>query len=301
MVGYMQFSAGGKVVVGVDGQEANRPALVWAVAEAKARGCPLLAVHVWHVPAMAYSVPGYMPISTDWAAEQASTMLSAAVHDFVEGGGVRIDTGVIEGSAYEELTSLAGEPDVDVVVVGSSGHGALAALFHGSVSHSLSHHCPKPLVIVPAGPPPDGATTVGHIVVGVDGSEGARRALRWAAAEAGFHRARLEVVTAWNWATPPEALPGSPHWMDAPTAAHQVITEAVADVDLSDADVKLTESEGVPHDVLLAAARSADLLVVGTRGMGRTKEILLGSTSHYCTHHSPVPVAVIPPAPTTDE
>lgn len=253
-----------------------------------------MAVNAWHVPALAYSVPGYVPISADWTAEQATKLLEAALAELAAGRNVDVETRAVEGSAYDTLTRLATDPDVELVVVGRGGHGTLASLFLGSVSHSLSHHCVKPLVIVPQDHRGRDASGMAHIVVGVDGSDGARRALRWAAAEARIHGARLEVVMVWSWTDSPHGVPGEPTWKDAPTTAHEMLKAAVEELHIDDVDLVLSEKEGVPWDALVDATGSADLLVVGTRGMGRTKEILLGSTSHYCTHHSPVPVAVIP-------
>jgi nucleotide-binding universal stress UspA family protein len=79
------------------------------------------------------------------------------------------------------LAKAAHEPDVVLLVVGARGHGGVAGLLLGSVSHSLTHSSTKPLVIVPqdwrARPPSDVRP---RIVVGVDGSRPADNALRWA-------------------------------------------------------------------------------------------------------------------------
>lgn len=292
----MQFSGRAKVVVGVDGSEANRPALRWAVKEARARGSQLVAVHAWHVPAMAYSVPGYVPISRDWTLQQAASLLETAIRECAGEDPVEVDGRLLEGSAYDTLAQVANEPDVELVVVGTRGHGALASLVLGSVSHSLSHHCPKPLVLVPPGSGLGDRSAIRHIVVGIDGSEGAERALRWAVTEAKVHGARLELVTAWSWTTFPDGTPATDTWRDPPTVAGEVLSGAASLLGADGGDLTLTKTEGVASDVLVEAAGSADLLVVGTRGLGRPREILLGSTSHYCTHHSPVPVAVVPSA-----
>lgn len=281
-----------KILVGVDGSDANRPAVEWAAREARARRCGLVAVNAWHIPAMAYSAPGYMPISTDWASSAAAKTVDEAIAGATGTDGIGVQQLVVEGSAYDSLAREADEPGIGLVVVGTRGHGAVASMFLGSVAHSMSHHCPKPLVIVPH-IAPSGDSPIRHLVVGVDGSEGADQALRWAATEAGIHGARLEIVVAWNW-TSPALHVETENWRDAQKAAHETITGAVDRLDAQGIDLRLTEQEGVASDVLLEAARSADLLVVGTRRLSRAKEILLGSTSHYCTHHSPVPIAVIP-------
>lgn len=288
-----QSHQSGEIVVGVDGSDANRPAVQWSVDEARTRGCVLLAVHAWHMPAMAYSAPGYLPISSDWMAEEATRLVEASLSGLPGSDGPQIERRVVEGSAYDTLEDFARQTDVSLVVVGSRGHGAVASLFLGSVSHSLSHHCPKPLVIVPHGWPAVGGRQVQHVVVGIDGSESADGALRWAMEEARLHGAALEVVTAWNWSSPP-GQPGTSGSRDPEALARDLLDASIDRLDRHGIDVRATAREGVASDVLIGAARSADLLVVGTRGLTRTKEVLLGSTSHYCTHHSPVPLAVIP-------
>ena len=60
-----------------------------------------------------------------------------------------------------------------------------------------------------------------------------------------------------------------------------------------DPDIETRAVEGAPATVLLAAARVADLLVVGSRGLGGFRELLLGSVSHQCAHHAPCPVVIV--------
>lgn len=285
-----------RMVVGVDGSEANRPAVAWAIREARARDCEVLAIWAWHIPAFAYSAPGYAPIRDDWAAEDFTHMLDTTMADFTEDRRGRVEKRVLEGSAYDILREAASEPGVGLVVVGSRGHGPVANVFLGSVSHGLSHHCPKPLVIVPRRVEPQAlAADMRRVVVGVDGSDGAERALRWAADEAKLYGARLQVVAAWTWTPPPVWRAGQAQtWREAQVGAHDVISQALDRLDPHGVDIELCEREGPAPEVLLDSARSADLLVVGSRGLGRVKEVALGSTSHQCTHHSSVPVVVVP-------
>jgi nucleotide-binding universal stress UspA family protein len=96
-----------------------------------------------------------------------------------------------------------------VVAVGARGHGGLIALLLGSVSHALTHCCPKPVVIVPSGWPPEGAEVNGRkIVVGVDGSPESERVLAWAIHEGEARNAPVEAVMV--WATPSRVLPAHP-------------------------------------------------------------------------------------------
>ena len=131
------------------------------------------------------------------------------------------------------------------------------------------------------------------IVVGVDGSESSRSAVRWAARQAKVTDASLEVVIAWE--VPPDYGfdVSSPH--DLKVGAESILQETVADVlgDDPDVDVKPSVVEGHPVPVLLNAAKGASLLVVGSRGHGAFTGILLGSMSNHCVTHPTCPVTVV--------
>lgn len=141
------------------------------------------------------------------------------------------------------------------------------------------------------------------IVVGVDGSEASVRALDWAAAEARLRDAPLAIVLAWQWPTGFYADAG---WAgvtpelesDLRQSAEERLDEAcsAADAALDGLSVRREVVEGAAAQVLLDAAKDADLLVVGTRGRGGFAGLLLGSVSQQCAHHSPCPLVVVPHA-----
>ena len=290
------FQTGSTIVVGVDGSRANREAVRWAVNEARARYAKLLGLYAWHVPSLAYSSPGYVPISADETNEEGRELLRKEILPLTQESGLEVELRSVEGPASKVIREAAADDSVSLVVVGSRGRGALARLVLGSVSHGLSHNCPKPLVIVPHHEPPAATEwPLRHIVVGIDGSEGADAALRWAAAEADLHDAVLEAAMAWSWTTlPPGMVLEEPFEQSLEKSAHQVLNDAVERLGHTDVKIKFTVQPGSAVDVLLESSHSADLLVVGTRGHGRAQEMALGSTSHACAHLSPVPVVVVP-------
>ncbi len=137
------------------------------------------------------------------------------------------------------------------------------------------------------------------VVVGVDGSEGSRRALRWAAAEATVRGDALELVHVWDppqsyapvdmevYAADPEPIrDASQQLLDDLVAAAQELAPGV--------EVRGSLVPGPPAQALLESARTADLLVVGSRGLGGFKSLLLGSVSQQVTHHAPCPVVIVP-------
>jgi nucleotide-binding universal stress UspA family protein len=143
----------------------------------------------------------------------------------------------------------------------------------------------------------------GRIVVGLEGSEGARKALGWAVEEARLRGAKLVALHAWSapLVAPAPALLGAPPPLDTETlerirvGAEQLLEHEVDAVDLQGVDVERLVVEGSAADALLDAARDADLLVVGTRGLGGFTGLLLGSVSQQVSHHAPCPVVIVPP------
>jgi nucleotide-binding universal stress UspA family protein len=136
------------------------------------------------------------------------------------------------------------------------------------------------------------------IVVGVDGTEGSRRALRWAVGEAARRQARLRIITAWTW----DAVEGTPMAMADPGAMHDIAENTQDDA----VDEVLAAGPNPPEvlreivqssaaEALIDASRSAELIVVGTHGRGPVKSFLLGSVSLSVIRHSGCPVVVMPP------
>ncbi|WP_327072656.1 universal stress protein [Kitasatospora purpeofusca] len=141
----------------------------------------------------------------------------------------------------------------------------------------------------------------GRIVVGVDGSEQSRRALRWAVRHAELTHCVVEAVMAWE---PPFSGWGSavPVGEEAHLAevARRVLAENVEKVvgSAPPIDIRLRVGEGTPAWVLLSAAKEqASLLVVGHRGLGGFEGALLGSVGQYCVQHAPCPVVVVRDTP----
>lgn len=143
----------------------------------------------------------------------------------------------------------------------------------------------------------------GRIVVGIDGTEHAAAALRWAAEEAALRSATLVAVHAWSFVpvtTPadsglvPMAWTDSMEVLDASrAAAERTAAEQVREVLGEDSDVVVDVVEGGPADVLVAAAADADLLVVGNQGRGNLASALLGSTSAEVADAAPCPVVIV--------
>jgi nucleotide-binding universal stress UspA family protein len=132
-----------------------------------------------------------------------------------------------------------------------------------------------------------------RIVVGVDGSEPSKEALRWALSQARLVGASLDAVTAWRYPAS-YGLAAVSGDLDLEDEAKKALSQSLAEVggDASGVEVRQVIGEGPPAEVLLDVAKGADLLVVGSRGHGGFASAVLGSVSLACVLHATCPVLV---------
>ena len=136
------------------------------------------------------------------------------------------------------------------------------------------------------------------IVVGVDGSEESKEALRWAIDEGHLRQATVRAVYVWTY---PVIFTGElvpPSLVDANAlrdAAQKALDDTVAEVagDTPDAYIERVVEHGSVAHVLVDAAQEANLLVVGSRGHGGFTGSLLGSVSQQCAHHASCAVVIV--------
>ncbi|WP_432937170.1 universal stress protein [Kribbella sp. CA-253562] len=139
------------------------------------------------------------------------------------------------------------------------------------------------------------------IVVGVDGSETAQRALEWAATEAQVRGAGLVVVHAWlplaGAASPYSAVVVDP--ASIAETARLTLADSVESLERAGLEVARLDQvlvQGPAARALIEVARDSSLLVVGSRGRGGITGLLLGSVSRQIAQYATVPVVIIPPA-----
>ncbi|MHA7263065.1 universal stress protein [Arthrobacter sp. TMN-37] len=305
---------GSGIVVGVDGSDQSVCALLWAAQEAERRRSPLYVVTAYTVPVFAASSmdAGYATVDDSIIREGAQAVLDEAV-GHLSGRGLEVIPRIETGDAAGVLLDLSEE--ADLVVVGSRGRGGFVGRLLGSVSSALPAHAKSPTVIVPLscaprfgqpqlvgsrsrgepGPPASGIERV--VVVGVDGSEQARRASLAAAEEAVSRGIPLRVICS----IPP--FNGSLAWVPAPLDREALHADIAAQLNAGrewlrshfpGLEITVEQLDGPPAEVLINASRTAELLVVGTRGRGGFTGMLMGSTSQGVIHHAKGPVMVVP-------
>ncbi len=301
------------VVVGVDGSPVSREVLVHALVAAARRKADLLvvasvAVELYYLG----GAPLAMPDLGDIRGE-AHDQVSALVDDVRGDAGVSAVAGVpdvgitlvvSERPAAAELVERS--RDAELLVVGSRGRGAARSALLGSVALHCATHAACPVVVVHPAAEPAGAPARVVVVVGVDGSAESREALAAAVGEAARLGAVVEAVSSYQV---------TDHWTDLASVVVPPVEEIRArlgDVARDQVDAVLAEAgergstsvpevridivEGPPGEVLTARSRGADLLVVGSRGRGAFRALLLGSIALHCALHAPCPVMVVRPS-----
>jgi nucleotide-binding universal stress UspA family protein len=271
-------------VVGLDGSDHSRMALRWAAEAAEAAGVPVRAIQTWSHPRSAGLPGGREPAPADEMDEQSRQDIAAIAAD-VLGPSVAVTADVRRGPAAGAILQAV-VPD-SVLVLGSRGRGGFAGLLLGSVSQECVEYAACPVVVVRTD---RRLTDSDVIVVGKDGSPGAQHALDWAHTLGRVTGAGLRAVHAWR-ATASERPPRVGERLRS-RAARTVEgwTQPVSD------EIESHEMEGDPRDVLVAAAQRFDpaLTVVGRRGAGGLRSVLLGSTANHLVRQSPTNVAVVP-------
>lgn len=264
-------------IVGIDGSTGAERALRWAVGLAEGRGGQVKAVHAYPVPANLD--PRLAQQVDDEAAQRADEIVEEAISGLGEVS-VKIDReirAVSEGNTAQALLDAA--RDADLLVSGSRGIGGFFGLVMGSVSMQIVSHSPCPVGIVPGadrgGEP---VTEGGKVLVGVDGSDHARRALEWAVEDVRRNGGQLVMVAASDDVREREGK--------------EVIEKLRAHVP-NDIDVEERPVIGTPAEVLINRSDEARLTVVGSRGRGGFRGMLLGSVGLQLAQHALSPVVVV--------
>ncbi len=287
-----------KIVVGVDGSEPSNEALRWAAYEARRRDAEIRVVSCYSVPVYGSPEGAVYPRDVDLDVfKDGSTASVGRAIEVVEAIDPRL---VVEGvttmsSAVVGVTDAA-EPG-DEIVVGAHGHSGFLDGVLGSVTTGVTHRAHVPVIVVPAKSSTPVGDSMKKIVVGVDGSAASLRALDWAYAEAAMTGAELTVVHGWiyPYAGPRTSVsePRTQMQLDAMQELKASLESLGAQMTDGPVHIHPKLSESTPADALLEEANDADLLVVGSRGRGGFRSMLLGSVSRTVVQHSPCPVAVI--------
>lgn len=283
------------IVVGHDGSTGADAALEWGLQLASRRRAPLRLVRAFEPSMYETGLAGGPLVSgvDDVRAAAEADVIATCVRARMRTPDVEVSGGLEIGYAERLLVDLSS--DADCIVLGSRGVSDFHTLLAGSTTMYVASRAKCTVVAVPraAGGPGSG------IVVGVDGSPAATTALQYAFETASETGQSLTAIHAWLDPATSSALGGTLPLLRDPdaygTEQKLLLGEAVArwSEKFPDVVVSCRAVHGQAAKVLVTAAATARLLVVGCRGRGTLASMLLGSVSHGVLHLSTCPVAVV--------
>ena len=271
------------ILVGYDGSPDSQRALRWAAREARWRGTVLAVCHACapgDIEAPSGDSGAYGHVSP--AGEQILTEGLRLARSIMGSGQIRPLLAV--GPAARVLCDHSA--DAGMVVVGPRGRGGLPGSLLGSTGQQVCAHACGRVVVVRGHWRPAGGYMPGPVVVGADGSDGSRAAVAFAAEEATLRAVPLLAVC---------ALADTAGSLGGAGRIQEALDQDIArwEKEYPELTILRQITPGPPRTALLDAASDAQLLVMGGRGRGGLKGMLLGSVSQAMLHHARCPVSVV--------
>lgn len=274
------------IAVATNDSPQSQAAVQWAARRAAKTGLPLIVLYVVDDRWMADPIPW-----TGELLEMGKQLVETAARRVRGTVPVEVTTNVLEGGIAHSLRKYSTQ--VSMLVVGSGAPHLGGSLTDRALQVAAAAKCPVAVIGALDAEDRQG------VVVGVDGSEESTQAVAFSAAEADREGQELTVVYAiWE----PDK------WVDSGALTgtlaqrieeeeQMVLSETVSGLGQDYPDLvvhKVLNTESEPAGALIRAAAEARLLVVGSRGRGGFKRLLLGSTAHAVLTHLPCPTVITP-------
>ncbi len=283
------------IVVGVDGSTASDAAVFWAARDAAMRNVPLHLIHMYNTFVPTYpQIP--MPSGVaEWQEDDGRKVLELAVK--IAEDAMPTDRKV---SITHEVkcsppvpTLVEMSKDADMIVVGSTGRGAIGRVLMGSVSSGAVHRAKCPVAVIRAEASYLPHSNQAPVLVGIDCSPASELALDIAFDEASFRGVALVAYHAWS----DVAVYQFP-WVDWKDEAERSLAEYLAGWQERYPDVTVSRVISVDHPArgLIEESESAQLVVVGSHGRGGMASMVLGSVGNAVVHAVTTPVIVARPS-----
>lgn len=274
------------MVVGLEGPLYEKDALRWAAAEAAARQRPLRVVHV--CPPRCGREGGERPEDVPAQVLQEATQDVRAIV-----GDGPVSTQLVTGSPAVAL--LDESRDAETLVVGSRGLRRWAGVVLGSVSIAVAANANCPVVVVRQLHGATPGPSANRVVVAVDGTELSESAIAYAFQAAARRSIGLTALHCWSTRSPADLLPVVDDRAAVEADHRRLLEDAVApwQQHFPQVDVQLGLAQGPPAPVLDTESAGAALLVVGSRGRGGVRGLLLGSVSQDVLRGARCPVAIV--------
>jgi nucleotide-binding universal stress UspA family protein len=288
------------IVVGVDGSRGSEQAVSWAAGVAAQRNLGLSIVHALRVAELYYG---------------GGLAGTGSLFDVVQEVGERIvyDAVQLARAVDESVTNTTDMPteppapllidlsrDATMVVLGRSGSGGFAGMLVGSTAAAVVSHAHCPVAVIRERDATADVPDTGPVVVGVDGSPNSERAISAAFEEASLRSVPLIAVHAWSDVTYDDMYGTArivAEWESLEEGEERLLAQRLAGWQEKYPDVEIRRDlvRDRPRHALLDWSMDAQLLVVGSRGRGGFRGMLLGSTSQALVQHAQCPVLVVRP------
>jgi nucleotide-binding universal stress UspA family protein len=287
-------SDGGPVIVGVDGSERSVEALALADLLAPALGRRVMIAHVHpfrHLSSL------FAEGEYERLVREVAEATVGQIREYLPSApdlGVQL---VAADSPAAGLHALAEREGAALIVIGSSHRSALGRILVGGTGERLLSGASAPVAVAPAGYAAAGRG-IQLVGCGFDGSQESRRALAWAAELSRAASARLRVLSVYEPTLPASLALGG----GLPTASINEVLRRQCDQELAEAvsaldaglDVSGTLLDGDARELLARESGDLDLLVVGSRGYGPLRAVLLGSVSSALVRSAQSALVVVP-------
>ncbi len=285
----------GRILIAVDGSTPSQHALDFGVDLAARLGVGATLLYV--MPQVVIPLAG-TPDSLDvlqGAVREECDRLLEGLAARARGHGVSVTTELAMGQPAEVIHERSEAPDVQLVVVGSRGHGGVARLLLGSVATRVVHLCTRPVAVVLN---EVGGSAMQRILVAVDGTPVAREAARVGLDLANRMRMRVTLVHV----LPHLGESGSDFAAFERACeiyASELLEEVRQETGLQGPPTDTEILHGEPAEAIAQAAEAEDvhMVILGTRARGALARTLLGSVADALLPRSPKPVMVVPESP----
>ncbi len=277
-----------KILVPVDGSHSCLHAEELAAAIAKNFKSKITVIHVvshdlLHARLeLHYQVPpSVLSEITNWLSQAGRKVLSEAEALFKEEG-IEVNVRIVEyADPAETILRTVKDEEYDLVVMGNRGETEVEVFSLGSIAEKVSRHAECPVLIVKQ------KTKLSKILVAVDGSESAEKALEYAVQLAKKHKAKVTLLNVGE----------SKLFGFKPNVVREVGEHVLSDAAAKVKGLKLnTQLEfGNPAETIIEVAEKGnyDLIVVGSRGLSSVKRFFLGSASDDVSHHAKCSVLIV--------
>lgn len=286
----------GAVVVGVDGSDRDATCLAYGGGAASRTGRRL---HLLHAQDIAVELAAANPIAARGLAFVPdlvldSTILATAI-ERAKAMWPDLEVSGSEPWMHPEEALIESSDNAYMIVVGASRISGLERLLLGRSALAVSLHARCPVVVIPEGVKTE---PQGPVVLGFDGSDGARIAAERAFWIADLRGTSVRTVTSWYAEVVDGHVvttPGTAAWQQVEDGYQAMVAKGLADIRAKypHIDVESSVVRGPAAEVLTRESADASLLVIGSRGRGGFRGMLLGSVSHKVIETASCPVMVI--------